>query len=401
MQKYNFGTLNEFLGGWKSNTDYFAMLGRLSQLSRLFSESNIPYLDYRLAENVFCRYFTAINDARSCTAYDARINKIGIGIKTFTIPSGSSMEKIAEFNKLKTQLTGLQGIDLAIRLGQFRNDRMRMANDAFDVTETQYHIVGRMPGLLRIFNVPYEEVQLDKISHVKDTDTSITFDDGINEYSFNKSKSVLQKKFYLPEDYKEVEVSILDDPFKLIEGLFVETEKVKQPEEVKQISEVLVNKNKTLAKGIDYVILPLYSVRDKCVPIASGLNQWNANGRERHEDEVYIPVPAAIHNNYPDFFPQTREETFTIILPNGKRLSAKMCQSGLKGLMSNPNRELGNWILRKVLKKKPGELVTMDDLDRYGIDSVFVSRHENDADGKRVYSITFNNDYESYENFIE
>ena len=80
------------------------MLKLMAQLSRLFSENEVPYLYYRLTENLFCRYYAAINDARSCTAYDARIAGIGIGIKTFGISSGSSTEKIAEFNKLKPQL---------------------------------------------------------------------------------------------------------------------------------------------------------------------------------------------------------------------------------------------------------------------------------------------------------
>lgn len=388
MQKYNFNTLQEFLTGWFNNTEYFNMLGRLAQLSRLFSENDIPYLDYRLAENLFCRYFPAINDARSCTAYDARINHIGIGIKTFGIESGSSMEKIAEFNKLKPQLEGLAGIDLARRLGEFRNERMRFANDTFDVTESQYHIVGRKTGCLRVFNAPYEEVDIDNISFVTETKSSLTFADGKNEYSFNKSKSVLQKRFYLPETYKEIEVTILNDPYKLIEDLFYGIRK-----------EDLIPKN-TLVKGVDYVILPLYSLRDKCVPSRSGLNQWNAGGRVRHEDEVYIPVPASIHNYYNGFFPQTKEETFVLVLPDGKRLSAKMCQSNLKGLMSNPNKELGNWLLRKVLKKRPGELVTMDDLNRYGIDSVLVEKLPNDSDGRRVYAISFSNEYESFDEFI-
>ena len=85
MQKYHYNTLAEYLKSWQSNTKYFDMLKLMAQLSKLFSESNVPYLDYRLAENLFCKYFNAANDARSCTAYDARIAHIGIGIKTFIL----------------------------------------------------------------------------------------------------------------------------------------------------------------------------------------------------------------------------------------------------------------------------------------------------------------------------
>ena len=151
MQTNNINNLEEFLNSWTSYEKYFDMLKLMAQLSRLFSESDIPYLDYRLTENLFCRYYNAYNDARSCTAYDARFSTVGIGIKTFILKNNQSVEKIAEFNKLKKALNGLRGIDLAKQLGQYRNDRMRFANDLYGVDETQYHIVGRTDGLLRIF----------------------------------------------------------------------------------------------------------------------------------------------------------------------------------------------------------------------------------------------------------
>ena len=118
MQTNNIRNLKEFLNCWTSNEKYFDMLKLMAQLSRLFSESDIPYLDYRLTENLFCRYYQAYNDARSCTAYDARFSTVGIGIKTFILKNNQSVEKIAEFNKLKRTLNGLHGIDLAKQLGQ-------------------------------------------------------------------------------------------------------------------------------------------------------------------------------------------------------------------------------------------------------------------------------------------
>ena len=89
-----------FLEKWQSNEQYFDMLVLLSSLSNLFSDNSVPYLDYRVAENLFCKYFNAINDARSCTAYDARLGTLGIGIKTFGIKK-TSTEKIAEFDRFK------------------------------------------------------------------------------------------------------------------------------------------------------------------------------------------------------------------------------------------------------------------------------------------------------------
>ncbi len=388
MPEYRYNNLNEFLNGWKDNDKYFEMLSLMAQLSRLFSESDVPYLDYRLAENLFCRYYKAMNDARSCTAYDARISGIGIGIKTFILNNNQSREKIAEFNKLKPTLESLHGLDLARKIGSYRNDRMRLANSTFDVNETTYHVVGRTSGMLRIFNCPYEEVDIDNILLRKEDDKTIIFEDGKNEYSFTKSKSVLMKRFKITgNDYKDVKIEILENPLELLEEFFGKHNQ--------EISEA-----KKHVPGIDYVMLPLYSVRKHEVAPKSGLNQWNAGGRPRHHDEVYIPIPKTIHKLYPDFFPP-RDVDFTLYLPDGKSMSAKICQADGKALMSNPNRSLGEWILRKILNKQPGELVTMDDLNRYGFNSVCVENlHTVDNDGRMEYRISFAEIPESYNNFI-
>lgn len=389
MQANSINNLSQFIDSWECNDKYFQMLGLMAKLSKVFSDNDVPYLDYRLAENLFCMYYNAINDARSCTAYDARLCSVGIGIKTFILSGNdTSTEKIAEFNKLKPKLNGLSGLELARQIAVFRNDRMRFANDTFNVNETLYHIVGRKKGLLRVFNSPYEEVIVDNISDVRDTATSISFNDGVHEYTFNKSKSVLMKRFDVPSTYHDVAVDILQDPFSLLEDFFGN----------KRNAKLIVPKR----KGIDYVILPLYSVRDGIVQEKAGLNQWNAGGRDRNEDEVYIPVPARIHKLYPNFFPQDKDTLFVLRLPDGQDLSAKMCQSGLKGLMSNPNKALGHWILRKVLRKRPGELVTMDDLNHFGIDSIYVEKIPTpNSEGMRIYSISFNDGYENYLSFIE
>ena len=386
-----YGNLESFLNNWRNNSTYFEMLQLMASISRLFSESATPYLDYRLAENLFCKYFNAQNDARSCTAYDARLSHLGIGIKTFGLKNGSSMEKIAEFNKLKPKLNGLAGIDLARQISHFRNERMAFANNTYDVAETQYHIVGRQEGMLRVFNTPYELVDTERICDVSDTEASISFNDGRNEYSFNKSKSVLQKRFYLPKDYVELPVNILEEPLELLALL------------LKEQSEA-VRIHRAEVKGYDYVILPLYSNRGgvKTVPEKSGLNQWNAGGRKRDANEVYIPIPKSIHHMCPNFFPD-KDTPFELQLPDGQILSAKLCQAGSKALMSNPNSALGEWILRKVLRKAEGDLVTMEDLDTYGIDSVkVISTHTTNAIGERVYRIVFSDgDYEDYTSFVE
>lgn len=377
-----------FLEKWQSNEQYFDMLVLLSSLSNLFSDNSVPYLDYRVAENLFCKYFNAINDARSCTAYDARLGALGIGIKTFGIKK-TSTEKIAEFDRLKPQLDALSGKSLAVQLAQFRNERIDFANNTFDVLDSIYHIVGRCDGGLKIFNTSYDKIDIDDIHEVKDKEKSLSFVSGGEFYNFNKSKSVLMKRFFLPKEYKYVPVEILEDPLQLLSELLR-----KQTKELKKAR---------LQKGVDYVVLPLYSTQKGInVPEKSGLNQWNASGRKRDENEIYIPIPAKIHKEYPDFFP-TRDEPFELQLPHGESLSAKICQQGGKALMSNPNSALGEWILRKVLKKKPGELVTMEDLNKFGVDSVYIEKkHRKNDSGCEVFSISFTTStYESYQNFFE
>ena len=120
--------------------------------------------------------------------------------------------------------------------------------------------------------------------------------------------------------------------------------------------------------------MPLYSKtksRGRFVAEKSGLNQWNAGGRKRDYDEVYIPIPSWIHKEYADFFPP-RDTPFELRLPNKKSLKVKLCQDGSKALMSDPNKALGEWLLRDVMALDEGELLTVNRLDEIGLDSVVI-----------------------------
>lgn len=365
----------------------------MSKLSKLFSENSTPYIDYRLVENLFCKYFGAENDARLCTAFDARLGELGIGIKTFILEKEHKIEKIAEFNKLKGELDKYSGRKLAIKLGEFRNERMDLSIRAYGIKESIYHIVGRSSGKLEIFNVPYVPVRISEIGNVRTKNNgSISFEDGENEYSFNNSKSVLMMKFKSPGNKEVFPVNILNDPFSLLEKL-LSSDSV--------ISSGVKDINRAKKKGYDYVILPLYSSRgqEKKVPEKSGLNQWNASGRRRSPDEVYIPIPRSIHQYYPNFFPN-RETPFELLLPDGKILNAKVCQDGGKALMTNPNSELGKWLLRDMLKLDEYELVTIDVLNRFGIDSILIEKRFH-KDRDPIFALSFQSGgYDTYEDFI-
>src|SRR5699024_9098533 len=125
----------------ESNGDYLKLLSAVSKLSGLFSESSVPFINYRVAENIFCKSFNAENLSRSDTAFDAKHNSIGIGLKTFICHKHSSNEKVAEFNQLSRQLSQFSGKELAIKLAEFRNERIELAKRVYNIDSSIYHIV--------------------------------------------------------------------------------------------------------------------------------------------------------------------------------------------------------------------------------------------------------------------
>ncbi len=385
--------MNDFFETWAKNESYFNALKVFSGLSNLFAAPNprAPYLDYRIAENLFCKFFSAKNYARECTAYDARIGSTGIGIKTFILKSAnelSSLEKIAEFDRLSAELSSLRdNKDLARKVAEYRNERIASADAIYGTKKRTYHIIGRKKDQLCIFNSPYDPIDIDKIRILSRGDQRATlwFSDGKHEYSYNFAKSVLLQKFWVPEKgVKEISVEILTDPIACLLRLLKDE-----------------NFLQKAPPPLSYVVLPLYSTKDGSVPEKSELNQWNAAGRKRSPDEVYIPIPKAVHDAHQDFFPP-RNEPFVLELPDGQKLDAKVCQANGKALMSNPNARLGEWMLRKILRKKEGNLVTRRDLDILGIDSVKVERMpKTSSDGQKIYRLSFApGEYENYSEFI-
>lgn len=348
----------------ENNGNYLKLLSAVSKLSGLFSESSIPFINYRVAENIFCRSFNAGNLSRSDTAFDANYNSIGVGLKTFTCNSNNSTEKVAEFNSLSRVLADFKGKELAIKLGEFRNDRINLANRLYNIESSLYHIVARKEKELLLYETDYNIIDVNNIHSVKDNKASLQFEDGNNFYSFNYSKSTLFRKFIIPQNAFRLPIEIIEDPYTLLLELF-------ENKDLKPATDKLV-------KGENYVVLPLYGIRktEKIIFEHSGLNQWNANGRKRDFGEIYIPIPIEIHKKYPDFFP-ARDENFNLQIPTGEVFSAKVCQQNSKALMTNPNKALSDWLLRKVLQLKEGELATMKKLDKLGFDSVIIIKDEN------------------------
>jgi hypothetical protein len=344
--------------------NYLNLLSAVSKLSGLFSESSVPFINYRVAENVFCRSFDAGNLSRSDTAFDANYNSVGVGLKTFTCNSNNSTEKVAEFNSLSRVLADFKGKELAIKLGEFRNDRINLANRLYDIESSLYHIVARKEKELLLYETDYNTIDISNIHSVKSNKASLQFEDGNNFYSFNYSKNTLFRKFIIPQHAYRLPIEIIEDPYTLLLELF-------ENKDLKLATDKLI-------KGQNFVILPLYGIqkKEKHIFEKSGLNQWNANGRKRDFGEVYIPIPAELHKKYPNFFP-SRDEEFNLQIPTGEVFNAKLCQENSKALMTNPNNALSDWLLRKVLQLKEGELATIEKLDMLGFDSVIITKTDN------------------------
>lgn len=349
----------------EKNGNYLKLLSAVSKLSGLFSESAVPFINYRVAENIFCRSFDAGNLSRSDTAFDANYNSVGVGLKTFVCSGNSSTEKVAEFNSLSRTLKDFKGKELALKLGEYRNDRINLASRVYDIENSLYHIVARKEKELLLYETDYNIIDVANIHSVKDNKASLQFEDGNNLYSFNYSKSTLFRKFIIPQNAFRLPIDIIEDPYSLLLELFEENKNLKTA-------------TNQLVKGENYVILPLYGIKnkEKFVFDKSGLNQWNANGRPRNFGEIYIPIPKQIHKDYPNFFPK-RDQDFNLQIPTGEIFNAKVCQQDSKALMTNPNKALSDWLLRKVLQLAEGEIATIEKLDELGFDSVIITKDEN------------------------
>ena len=304
--------------------NYLKLLSAISKLSGLFSESAVPFINYRVAENIFCKSFNANNLSRSDTAFDADFNSIGVGLKTFISKNNNSTEKVAEFNSLSRDLKNYQGRDLALKLGEYRNKRIDLANRIYGIKSSLYHIVARKEKELLLFETDYKQIVTTNIHSIKENKASLQFEDGHNFYSFNYSKSTLFRKFIIPQNAFRLPIDIIEDPYSLLLDL---------------LNNNFKSATDTLVRGENYVVLPLYGIKnkEKFVFEKSGLNQWNAGGRKRDIGEIYIPIPINIHNEYSDFFPK-KDKCFNLEIPTGEIFKAKVCQDNSKALMTNPTK---------------------------------------------------------------
>ena len=360
---------------------YKEILKAIGALSRIYSESECPYLYYRTHENVFCKYFNAENLARHDCSADAKKEHIGIGLKTWV---GSDDQKVAEFGQLRPSYANLEGMELVRKISEYRNERIRITKNLYNIEEMIYSIVKRTAGHMNILEHSFDYIDLDNITLIPDRGNANNtyFSDGHHTYHFSKSKSTLYMLFEDLIECESIPVDILDDPYDLLLSLSRETLQEQAPVQRTQEPQLCLRLYSTKADGT------------KFVAEKSGLNQWNASGRPRHPDELYIPYPALDRHRNPNFFPD-RDTVFNLTLPDGTTIPAKVCQQDSKAIMSNPNKVLGNWLLRKVFELQIGTVVTYEMLERFGIDSVVFTKN-----GHLNYSIDFA-EIGTYEQFYQ
>lgn len=360
--------------------NYKNMLKIVGGLSNLFSESDKPYLHYRCHENIFCRYFSAINLSREDCSADAQKNNYGIGLKTWV---GADNQKVAEFNKLKDTYMNLEPYDMICKIAEYRNERIRITKNLHGIKDLIYHIVKRIPNAMQIYECAFEMIDVSNITleDRKSSRTNIYFNDRKHEYHFNISKSTLYMIFENMELLDSFDVDIIQNPYEYFENMV--------NLDIGSIKNYSVKENQ--------LCLRLYTVdrvtKEKTVAEHSGLNQWNGARKNtktgvstpRDPNEIYIPYPAIDRARSEGFFPP-QNENFNLILPDGNVIKAKVCQDGGKAIMSNPNSDLGKWLLRDVFELPEGKLVTYEMLKVFGIDSVIFTKIN-----KENYGIDFTN----------
>lgn len=367
---------------------YKDMLRIMGQLSKLFSESDCPYLAYRAHENIFCKYLGTDNLARSDCSADAKKDGIGIGLKTWM---GNDDQKVAEFGKLKKHYEGLTGMELVKTIAEYRNERIRVTKKLHGIREMVYHVVKRIPNMMQILECAFDDIDIEAIQIIphRGNENNTYFTDGKHTYHFSVSKNTLYMIFDGMELLDSFEVRIMDDPYLLLVSLTEQAVTGRQSHDYVSSGHMIQSfhgQEPEIQVSNPTLCLPLYSRRgtgkEKFVAEKSDLNQWNASGRLRDANELYIPYQAVDRQRDPSFFPP-RDTPVTLHLPDGTEISAKVCQEVDKrhpqlgkAIMSNPNKVLGKWLLRDVFGLDEGTVVTYEMLELFGVDSVIFTKNK-------------------------
>lgn len=431
---------------------FLQVYGSLSNLFRQKHGEPIPYLDSKFQETIYARVFSSENVDIGNTPHDILSvfgsERIGIGLKTW-MNSTPSYQKVMQLKRYKDDimLHEHNPYEMVYVISSIKNERMKSDYNRLGLDENSniYHYITRDSGALVIQECTYPLIELNKITNINRTDSSITWTDGIKNYKFTFGDSQIWQYFGDSRDstiLDKITVEIMEDPFTFLVKAYESLGPSSSEMGRKILSKAFMSSgNDTIAFPLDKdasdniveCFLPLYSFRSKEVEQKSGLNAWNAapknplNPTPRPLNEVYIPIPREFHNKYPDFFVKNifefekmqseyngvkkfkPEIRFTLVLPNGREIPALVTQDQHKGLQSgsldeiDPNTgklfgqsALGQWLLVDVLRLDKRILVTREWLAKKGIDSVRLWHKKGDY--RRFYIDVA--PYNSFENFM-
>lgn len=431
---------------------FLQVYGSLSNLFRQKHGEPIPYLDSKFQETIYARVFSSENVDIGNTPHDILSvfgsERIGIGLKTW-MNSTPSYQKVMQLKRYKDDIMAQEHnpYDMVYVISSIKNERMKSDYNRLGLDENSniYHYITRDAGSLVIQECTYPLIELDKITNVNRTDSSITWTDGVKNYKFTFGDSQIWQYFGDSRDstiLDKITVEIMEDPFTFLVKAYESLGPSSSEMGRKILSKAFMSSgNDTIAFPLDKdasdniveCFLPLYSFRSKEVEQKSGLNAWNAapknplNPTPRPLNEVYIPIPREFHNKYPDFFVKNifefekmqseytgvkkfkPEIRFTLVLPNGREIPALVTQDQHKGLQSgslyeiDPNTgklfgqsALGQWLLVDVLGLDERIPVTREWLGKKGIDSVRLWHKKGDY--RRIYIDVA--PYNSFENFM-
>jgi hypothetical protein len=405
----------------RNEEQYETLLRSIASLSGLFSQSDTPYIDSRFVEKLFVVTTGAVDLGRADKSFDAfLLPGVGVGVKTFVAgASKHSDEKIAEFTDLanKGHFAKVAKRELVRRVADARNIRVQSNAKEYgvDLTQSVYHCLIRIPGAAVIHEEPYELIDVSNLRPLLKSGQpaeswasmgdGVYFTDGRSKYKYNVAKNVLYKRFHFDSNKNRIDLQIHHDPLSLLDEL---VGRKSQRQKVSSGFSLQLEIESLGRKGIDYIVLPLYSPKSGVVHPKSGINQWNAGGRQRKFGEAYIPIPIEVRNRYPKFLP-AQDTHFDLLLPNGKVAhKAKVCQQGGKALMTEKNIELGRWLISVIdptskvdefgLPPKRRNPFTYENLVAIGSDSVVITRKNV---GKTVnYAAAFG-PLGSFEDFME
>lgn len=384
---------NQFLDTEKD--EYKKFLKIFGALSALFKDTTEgtnaqkPYLYYRNHEQLFARVFSVEDLTRKDGAFDMLLDKgserIGIGLKTWIHSNDITFQKVAEFNKASNLIKYGDPENVIRQVAELRNERLLLDKRLHNTNKDVYHFITRDDGVMNIVEGEYRLIDLDSIELTKYSDKSYEFKDQYHNYRFNKSKSTLFKKFDASETevIEKISIEQLNDPFELLEKLHVDGMSLQQS------LDLLKQKESSTKKSKESIYLPLYQDKKegRIVTASSGVNMRHGKPKAigsntpRPEFEIEVRISTWIHRVFPGFFgidafnpEEIATSNFNLILPDGRKLAGRIKQDNGKSLQTNPQGALGEWILKDVLGLENREVVTMELLEKLGIDSLKITK---------------------------